>query len=76
MNAEILPKRLELLHELLPTARVLALLVNPTDAAYAEMQSREVLAAAHALGLELRVLNASTEADFDSVFANCGQAGS
>ena len=70
LNAEILPKRLELLHELLPTARVLALLVNPTEAVYAEMQSREMLAAAHALGLELRVLNASTEADFDSVFAN------
>jgi putative ABC transport system substrate-binding protein len=70
LNWEILPKRLELLHELLPTARVMALLVNPTDAVYAEMQSREVLAAAHALGLELRVLNASTEADFDSVFAN------
>jgi putative tryptophan/tyrosine transport system substrate-binding protein len=70
LNWEVIPKRLELLHELLPTARVMALLVNPTDAVYAEMQSRAVLTAAHTLGLELRVLNASTEGDFESVFAN------
>jgi putative ABC transport system substrate-binding protein len=70
LNWEVIPKRLELLHELLPTARVMALLVNPTDSVYAEMQSRAVLAAAHTLGLELHVLNASTEDDFDSVFAN------
>ena len=72
LNWEVIPKRLELLHELLPTARVMALLVNPTDSVYAEMQSRAVLAAAHTLGLELHVLNASTEDDFDSVFANVG----
>jgi putative tryptophan/tyrosine transport system substrate-binding protein len=70
LNWEVIPKRLELLHELLPTARVMALLVNPTDSVYAEMQSRAVLAAAHTLGLELRVLNASTEDDFYSAFAN------
>jgi putative ABC transport system substrate-binding protein len=70
LNWEVIPKRLELLHELLPTARVMALLVNPTNPVYAEMQSRTVLAAAHTLGLELRVLNASAEGDFDSVFAN------
>ena len=72
LNWEVIPKRLELLHELLPTARVMALLVNPTDSVYAEMQSRAVLAAAHTLGLELHVLNASTEDDFDLVFANVG----
>ncbi len=72
LNWEVIPKRLELLHELLPTARVMALLVNPTDSVYAEMQSRAVLAAARTLGLELHVLNASTEDDFDSVFANVG----
>jgi putative ABC transport system substrate-binding protein len=70
LNWEVIPKRLELLHELLPTARVMVLLVNPTNPVYAEMQSRAVLAAAHTLGLELRVLNASAEGDFDSVFAN------
>jgi putative ABC transport system substrate-binding protein len=69
LNWEILPKKLELLHELLPSARVIALLINPTDSVYAETQLREALAAAHTLGLDLRVLNASTEHDFDSVFA-------
>jgi putative tryptophan/tyrosine transport system substrate-binding protein len=66
---EIAPKRLELLHELLPTAKVIALLVNPADAILAEPQTREALSAASTLGLELHVLNASTERDFDAVFA-------
>jgi len=70
LNWEVIPKRLELLHELLPTAGVMALLVNPNDPVNAEIQSREALAAAHTLGLKLHVLNASTENDFDSVFAN------
>jgi putative ABC transport system substrate-binding protein len=70
LSWEVIPKRLELLHELLPTAGIMALLVNPTDPANAEIQSRVVLAAAHTLGLKLHVLNASTESDFDPVFAN------
>ena len=68
-NVEIAPKRLQLLHELLPTARVMALLVNPADPALAETYTKEVQAAARTLGLELHVLNASTERDFDGVFA-------
>ena len=63
------PKRLELLHELIPTATIMALLVNPTTPALAEAQSRELQAAARTLGLELHVLHASSERDF-----NCGQA--
>jgi putative ABC transport system substrate-binding protein len=70
LNWEILPKKMELLHELLPSAGVIALLINPTDSVYAETQLREALAAAHTLGLDLRVLNASTEHDFESVFAD------
>jgi putative tryptophan/tyrosine transport system substrate-binding protein len=61
-------KRLELLHELVPTARVMALLVNPANPTLAEINSKEMQAAAHTLGLELHVLNASTEGDFDVVF--------
>ena len=68
-NAQIAPKRLQLLHELLPTASVVALLVNPANPALAETNTKEVQAAARALGLELQVLNASTEGDFDGVFA-------
>jgi ABC transporter substrate binding protein/NMT1-like family len=63
------PKRLELLHELVPTARVVAFLVYPADPV-AEQQLRDSQAAAHTLGLELHVLNASTESDFDGVFVN------
>jgi len=70
---EIAPKRLELLHELVPTARVIALLVDPTNAALAEANIRDVRAAAGSLGLELHVLHASTEHEFDGVFATLGQ---
>jgi len=70
LNTEVTPKRLELLHELLPTATVIALLVNPTDPALAEVVLRASQAAAQTFGLGLRVLNASTESDFDGVFAN------
>jgi putative ABC transport system substrate-binding protein len=68
-NVEVAPKRLELLHELLPTARVMALLVNPADPIITETTASEVLAAARTFGLELHVLNASSEGDFDGVFA-------
>jgi putative ABC transport system substrate-binding protein len=68
-NVEVAPKRLQLLHEVIPTARVMVLLVNPADPALAEMTTKEVQAAARTLGLELHVLNASTERDFDAVFA-------
>jgi putative ABC transport system substrate-binding protein len=68
-NVEIAPKRLQLLHELVPTASVMALLVNPADGILAETYSKDVQAAARTFGLELHVLNASTERDLDVVFA-------
>src|SRR5271165_2702387 len=70
---EVAPKRLELLHELIPTARVMALLVNPANPSIAEANSSAALSAAHTLQLEIHVLNASTEEDFDGVFANLVQ---
>jgi putative tryptophan/tyrosine transport system substrate-binding protein len=69
LGVEITPKRLELLHELLPTAGVMAFLVNPADRALAQSQVREVLSAARDRKLELHVLNARNESDFDAVFA-------
>jgi putative tryptophan/tyrosine transport system substrate-binding protein len=69
MNMELGPKRLELLHELLPATNVIALLVNPTNPTITQSMSRDLQSAAHAFGLKLHILNASTEADFDSVFA-------
>jgi len=73
LTVELAPKRLQLLHELVPGASVIALLINPTDPALAEPQSSEVLSAAQTLGLQLHVLGASTEADFDAVFAKLVQ---
>jgi ABC-type uncharacterized transport system substrate-binding protein len=67
---EVAPKRLELLHELVPTARVIGLLVNQAATAVAQAQLRAVQSAADTLGLELQVLNASSEHDFDAAFAN------
>jgi ABC-type uncharacterized transport system substrate-binding protein len=69
---EITPKRLEILHELLPTAKLFALLVNPTNP-YADILSRNLQAAARTLGLQLHILHASTEHDFDTVFATLVQ---
>jgi putative ABC transport system substrate-binding protein len=68
-NVEMAPKRLELLHELAPTASVMALLVNPANPVLAEANTKELQAAARALALELHVLNASDEREFDEVFA-------
>ena len=65
----VLSKRLELLHELIPAASVVAALVNPANPTLAEANSKELQAAARTLGLELHILNASTERDFDGVFA-------
>lgn len=68
-NAEVAPKRLELLHELIPSARMMALLVNPTDPGLADAQAKDVQAAAQTLGMELHVLNASTETELAAAFA-------
>jgi putative ABC transport system substrate-binding protein len=68
LSAEIGPKRLELLHLLLPTAVSLALLLNPTSPAQTNPQSRDLQAAARKLGLQLHVLRAGTEREIDSAF--------
>jgi putative tryptophan/tyrosine transport system substrate-binding protein len=67
LNVEVGPKRLELLHQLAPSATIIALLVNPTNP-NAETQSKDAQAAARSLGVQLHVLDASTERDFDTVF--------
>jgi len=72
LNVELGPKRLELLHELVPRATSIALLVNPTNP-NAESLSRDVEAAARRLGQQLHVLHASTERDFGTVFARLAE---
>ena len=72
LNVELGAKRLELLHELVPSASIVALLINPTHPA-AETASKDLQAAARTIGLEFLVLHASTEHDFDTVFATLAQ---
>jgi putative ABC transport system substrate-binding protein len=69
LNVEIESKRLELLRELVPLASIIAVLVNPADPTL-ETNTRALQAAAGTLGLQLQILHASTERDFDQVFAS------
>jgi putative tryptophan/tyrosine transport system substrate-binding protein len=73
LDVELGPKRLELLHQLVPKATNIAALVNPTDRTRATAISGNLQAAARTLGLQLQVLYASTDSDFDTVFANLVQ---
>jgi putative ABC transport system substrate-binding protein len=75
LNAVVSPKRVELLHELLPTARVMALLVNPANPSLTEIEANGALSAAHDLGVELHVLNANSERDIEEAFAKLAQLG-
>jgi putative tryptophan/tyrosine transport system substrate-binding protein len=74
LTVELAAKRLELLHELLGTATVVAMLVNPTTP-LTEPETRGVRDAARSLGLQLHVLNASTESEIDTAFGtSCAPA--
>jgi putative ABC transport system substrate-binding protein len=72
LAAELGAKRLELLHEMVPAATVMALLVDPTFPS-ADLVSRDLQAAAGTLGVQLHVLYATTERDFDTVFTTLVQ---
>jgi putative ABC transport system substrate-binding protein len=69
MMTELMPKLFELLSELVPQARVIALLVNPNDASSAERTMRDVEEAARVKGRQLHILKAGTESEIDSAFA-------
>ena len=71
LNVEVGPKQLELLHELVPNAAVIGMLMNPNNPD-AEIP-RDAQDAARRLGLELHLLHASTERDFDAAFASMVQ---
>ena len=73
LNVEVGPKRLELLRELLPKATSIAVLLNPNSPGIADPFLRALQPAARALGLQLHVLNARTDHDFDMVFAKLAQ---
>jgi putative tryptophan/tyrosine transport system substrate-binding protein len=69
VSAELAAKRLELLRELVPGAKRVALLVNPADTANTETMLREVGPAARAIGWQMQVLNAATSDEIDAAFA-------
>ena len=68
-SQEVTAKRLRLLHDLVPNAVRIAVLVNPTDASIAEYTVRDVQEAAPTIGLQTQEYNASTIAEIDAVFA-------
>src|SRR6266487_4432997 len=68
LNIDTGQKRLELIHELVPSAGTIALLLNPTNP-IAEAQTKDLQTAARTLGLKLHVLHASAEAEFEPAFA-------
>ena len=68
-NAELSAKRLELLHTLVPGATRVAALVNPANATTTETTLRDLEPAARAMGLQIKVLNASTSPEIDTAFA-------
>jgi putative tryptophan/tyrosine transport system substrate-binding protein len=74
LGVEVGGKRLELLHELMPTETSIGLLVNPTNT-LTETLTKEVQAPAVRLGLRVHVLNASTERDFDAAFLTLARLG-
>ena len=72
LSDELLPKRLELARELFPGATTFALLVNPANPVAATV-AKDLQAVADTVGVRLRVLHASTEADFEAAFATAAQ---
>jgi putative ABC transport system substrate-binding protein len=66
---EVLAKRLRLLHDLVPKAVRVAVLVNPTNVSLAESTIRDVQQAASTMGLQIRILNASTIGEIEAAFA-------
>jgi putative ABC transport system substrate-binding protein len=72
LNSEVGPKKLQLLYELIPSATIIGLLVNPANPGN-EIRTKVMQAAARTLGVELDVLRASTERDIDEAFAKLAQ---
>jgi putative ABC transport system substrate-binding protein len=73
LSAELAAKRLELLHELVPTATSIALVVNPTNSLFTDTETRQVRNAARVLDVQLVVLNAASQDDIDGTFATLAQ---
>jgi putative ABC transport system substrate-binding protein len=73
-NVEIGPKRLEVLRELLPAAKIIAILINPTSRGASELFLQDLTPAARVIGIKLKPLQASTDADLELVFSSLAQS--
>src|SRR5262249_25297423 len=74
LNVEVVSKRLELLHEMIPTASTIFVLANPTNP-NAETQSKTLQAAAHTKGKQIVLVSAATEAAIDAMFSRLAEQG-
>src|SRR5262249_39071257 len=72
-NVEVVTKRFELLHDLVPKAAAIAVLSNPTNPLQTEPETRDLQAAARTLGRQLHVFHARSDRDMDTVFASLAQ---
>jgi putative tryptophan/tyrosine transport system substrate-binding protein len=72
LSSELVAKRLGLLHDLIPTATIVAMLLDPTDPR-TEIQTRDMEGASRALGLQIHVLNARTEGEINTAFATLSE---
>ena len=70
LNVEVAPKRLELLHQIIPTATTFALLINSSNPTLAESTTRYVRESARTLGVQLHVVSATTDNEIDDAFAS------
>jgi ABC-type uncharacterized transport system substrate-binding protein len=75
LSVEVAPKRLEALHEIIPTATKFALLINSSSPALAESTTRDVRASARTLGVQLHVVSASTDNEIEHAFASLANLG-
>jgi putative ABC transport system substrate-binding protein len=73
LGTELMQKQLEMLQRLVPTATIMAVLINPTDPSLAESTAKDAKTAARKLGVQLHLLNAHTVSDLDGVFATMVQ---
>ena len=75
LGTELMQKQIEKLHEMVPTAAVMAALINPTDPPLAEPATKDVQAAGRTLGLQIHILHASTQGEIDAAFATLVKMG-
>jgi len=70
LGTELVQKQVDMLHQMVPKATVIAALVNPTDPALAGPATKDAQAAGRTLGLQIHIIQASTERDIDAAFAS------